>query len=856
MSYNEDASLKENFSISTMINRKYYFYHKKITTEVNKLQLNSKKLIFLENQLNSQSMFRILLSFLFIAGILIANAQTFKVVDAITNQSLSGVSVQVGQKQFSSDASGTVTLSGPTRDQDSLMIRNIGYQTENTTWGTIASMGHTLAIRPNNVTLKPVQVSASRLVQYQQDVPNKIARLSKQDVLFQNPQTTADLLNQSGEVYIQKSQQSGGSPMIRGFATNRVLLTVDDIRMNNAIFRSGNLQNVISLDAFATDYIDILFGPGSVIYGSDAIGGVMNFHTLTPTFSNTDKTTFKGNLIGRWSSANTEKTGHLDFSIGLKKWAFVTSISGNNFGDLVMGKRGPDEYRRPEYVITQNGIDEIITNPDPYKQIPTGYKQLNLLQKVRFKPSDNWDLQYAFHYSNSTDNPRYDNLIRYRNDRLRWSEWYYGPQQWIMNHLKITHNASSGIFDQVKLNLAYQHFEESRHERSFNSSERTNNLEKVDAFSFNLDFYKKFSDRHEINYGIESILNNVSSIGTIENIHDQTQVGGPTRYPDGSTWASNAVFMTYQYNASEKAIIQTGLRYNHFLLDANFDTTFYPFPFTSAQNNTGALTGSAGISWYPGKDWLLSTNISTGFRAPNIDDVGKVFESSPGSVVVPNPGLSSEYASNVDAGISKVFGSILKLNVTGFYTYLNNAMVRRDFNLNGVTEMEYQGELSTIQAIQNGANAKVYGFNASLQMQMPMGIGISSTFNYQHGTEELDNGSTAPLRHAAPTFGISRLSYQRKRLKTEFYVMYSGQINNDDIPPSEQEKTYMYATDPNGNPYSPSWTTLNLRTLYQLTDNIMVNAGLENITDKMYRPYSSGVVAAGRNFVVSMRLSL
>ena len=118
-----------------------------------------------------------------------------------------------------------------------------------------------------------------------------------QDVQFQNPQTTADLLSNSGEVFIQKSQQGGGSPMIRGFATNRVLIAVDEVRMNNAIFRSGNLQNVISIDPFAVENTEVLFGPGSVIYGSDAIGGVMSFTTLAPKFSDSSKVLISGCLL-------------------------------------------------------------------------------------------------------------------------------------------------------------------------------------------------------------------------------------------------------------------------------------------------------------------------------------------------------------------------------------------------------------------------------------------------------------------------------------------------------------------------------------------------------------------------------
>ena len=125
--------------------------------------------------------------------------------------------------------------------------------------------------------LQEIVISGNRWCQEIDVIPTKITRLNLEQTNAYNPQTAADMLGLSGEVFIQKSQYGGGSPMIRGFSTNRLLYSVDGVRMNSAIFRSGNLQNVISLDPFAIRETEILFGPGAVSYGSDAIGGVMLF---------------------------------------------------------------------------------------------------------------------------------------------------------------------------------------------------------------------------------------------------------------------------------------------------------------------------------------------------------------------------------------------------------------------------------------------------------------------------------------------------------------------------------------------------------------------------------------------------
>ena len=89
---------------------------------------------------------------------------------------------------------------------------------------------------------------------------------------FTNPMTSADLLERGGYVYIQKSQLGGGSPMIRGLSTNRLVLSVDGVRLNNAIFRSGNIHNVISISPMNIENTEVIMGSASVLYGSDAIG--------------------------------------------------------------------------------------------------------------------------------------------------------------------------------------------------------------------------------------------------------------------------------------------------------------------------------------------------------------------------------------------------------------------------------------------------------------------------------------------------------------------------------------------------------------------------------------------------------
>lgn len=702
----------------------------------------------------------------------------------------------------------------------------------------------------DHLRINEVVVSATRWDQNSSEVPSKVTIVSQEVVTLQNPQTAADLLGQSGKIFIQKSQQGGGSPMIRGFATNRLLYAVDGVRMNTAIFRAGNIQNVISLDPFATEKTEVVFGPGSVIYGSDAIGGVMAFQSLQPKFSLTEKPLISGKAVTRYASANNEQTGHFDVKIGWKKWALATSISSYDYGDLRMGSFGPDEYLQAYYVQRQNNSDNIISNEDPRVQKPTGYSQINMMQKVSFKPSDKWDFQYGFHYSETSSYSRYDRLIRYKNGYPRYGEWYYGPQKWMMHNLSMTHNGQNTIYDQLSLRVAQQYFEESRVSRNIFEPDREIRTEKVDAYSANLDLIKS-SGKNKLFYGAELVWNDVNSTGVNENIDSATSATGPSRYPQ-STWASYGVYISDQFKVTDNFLIQAGIRYNQYIIDAEFDTSFYPFPFTTAKLNDGALTGSMGFVYRPSASWVISANAATAFRSPNVDDLGKVFDSEPGAVTIPNPDLEAEYAYNFDLGVSKIFGDIVKLDLTGYYTLLKNAMVRRDYTLNGLDSIMYDGTLSQVQAIQNAAVANVYGLQAGIEVKLPSGFGMSSDFNYQKGEEELDDGTTSPSRHAPPSYGVSRLSYSTNKLDLQFYAVYCGEKKFEDLPEEEKGKTEIYAKDNDGNPYSPAWYTLNFKAMYHITEHFTVCAGLENLTDQRYRPYSSGIVAAGRNFILSL----
>lgn len=739
------------------------------------------------------------------------------------------------------------------KGSDAIEFRLLGYQGITLSYNALKELDFTIALSQSLFSLDEIVVSATRWEQNKREVPNKITSINVKQIELQNPQTAADMLGNTGEVFIQKSQLGGGSPMIRGFATNRLLYSIDGVRMNTAIFRAGNIQNVISVDPFSIETSEVFFGPGSNIYGSDAIGGVMIFRTLTPQLSENKDPLVKGKALARYSSANNEITGHFDVGIGWQKWAFTSSVTNFNFGNLMQGSRGPDDYLKRYYVKRVDSVDRVFVNENPRLQTPSGYTQTNIMQKVRFKPDEKWDFNYGFHYSETSEYARYDRMAELSKDGLPNSAvWNYGPQKWMMNHLEITHSDPNPVYDQLVIRVAYQKFEESRIDRKFNNNRLRTQLEEVEALSFNADFLKR-SGKNNFFYGIEAVVNDVVSTGSAVNIKTGKPVDVPDRYPD-SKWKTYAAYINYQYRLSQQLLLQAGGRYSQYFINSDFDKllAFYPFDYKEVEVNKGSPTGSVGAVYTPTDKWTLSTSLSTGFRAPNVDDIGKMYDFKAGDVIVPNPDLKAEYAYNGEINITKVFGSSVKFDITGFYTYLDNAIVRREYTVNGQDSIIYNGEMSKVFALQNAADAFVYGINAGLEIKLPEGFGISGRYNYQFGEEEMEDGTTSRSRHSAPSFGYAKLTYNANRLDMQFSAVFNGKIDHKDMNIEEQQKTSIYAADKDGNPYVPSWTILNFKAMYRLTDMWTISAGLENITDRRYRTYSSGISAPGRNMVLSL----
>ena len=712
--------------------------------------------------------------------------------------------------------------------------------------------------------LKDVVIYANKFPTLSKNIVQRVVSLTDK-VLIQQQANTADILTASGQVFVQKSQAGGGSPVVRGFEASRVLLMVDGIRMNSAIFRAGHLQNIITVDNMILDRVEILYGPSSTMYGSDALGGVVNLFTKQPQLfiSNvaSKKATWKvnSNVVYRYGNGQNENRQHIDVNIANNKWAYLTSFTNSSFGDMRQGNKRssayPDFGKRLFYVARENNTDVVKDNSTSVNiQKLSGYTQTDLLQKILFKPNENTAHLLNVQISNSSDINRYDRLTETRNGLPVFAEWYYGPQVRNMVGYKLSKEKLNGFFQDLTLNANYQHLEESRISKRFKINDKDNRFEEVDMFGFNVDLLHQ-GNSSELHVGVESYYNKVGSTAYRNNIATNARSTIATRYSDGPTNMANyAIYAQHTQFLKRNWVLNSGLRLNNVQLNAHFkDTALMHFPFTDANQNNTALTGNLGMA-YNGADGLrIAFGFSSGFRAPNVDDLTKVFDTRTGYVVVPNKDLKPEYTYNTELNISKTADKYT-IGASIFFTRFRNALVVDNFKWNNAGTILYQGIMSDVYASQNKAKAVVYGFNVNGSFKIVKNTNLAATYTYTRGSyadRKLDGLNTAlPLDHIPPTYGRVGLKQDVKKFSAEIFTVFNGWKRIEDYNLNGEDNE-IYATKDG----MPAWQIWNINTNYQPTNKLSFSFQIENIADLNYRYFASGISALGRNYVVQARYS-
>ncbi len=708
----------------------------------------------------------------------------------------------------------------------------------------------TIVLHRKRILIDEYVISASKSRESKLIIPYMVDVIEEEELKESTGLTAAEILEGTGNILVQKTQGGGGSPILRGFEANKILLVVDGVRLNNTIYRNGHLQNSITIDHAILNRTEVIFGPTSIMYGSDALGGVIHYYTRDPELGKADSTKLKLQAYAQYATAMKGKTGHLDFSVGKKRWGFLTSVTYKDLGDVRIGaRRDPylgDWGKVMHYVDQVNGVDSTLANDNTLIQKNTGYSQLDLLQKIHYTPSQYVDWMLNLQYSTSSNIDRLDKLNDYRGENLNYASWYYGPQDRLLVSLKNVLKKDNWMFTNMTSIVAFQNVDEDRNSRKFRNEELLSQKENVKVLSLNVDLLKVWGVNHNLNYGVEVNHNRVGSEAWYENIQTGDRTSAQTRYPGGGseTWSASG-YASYKWIMHKKLVLNGGARYNWGQLTSIFHNPM--LDYDRIHINHGALTGSLGLVYKPSDRWQINSILSTGFRNPNVDDYGKV-RAKDDFVTVPNPDISPEYTYNAELGISRIVEGYMKIELVGYYSYLKDAIVRTDYQLNGEDSLHYDGDIYKITANYNAGEAYIYGASLGVTANLNKNILLKGTLNYTKGHNLTDD---VPLGHIPPLFGRTSVTYRKSRFFLDTYLVYQGWKDIEDFSP--------YGEDNEGEAMEygfPSWWTLNMKAGFEVLEYFDLMVAVENIFDQFYKPYASGISAPGRNFIFTARFTI
>ncbi len=720
--------------------------------------------------------------------------------------------------------------------------------------------------------LEELILSVSKLKQNRSRIAETVAVVSKAEIQKRLPQTSADLLSSMEGVKVQKSQMGGGSPVIRGMEANRVLLVVDGVRMNNAIYRTGHLHNSISVSPNTLERTEVLFGPSSVTYGSDALGGVVHYYTKTPKLSPVFKT--KTSLYSRYSTVNKEFSNAVDFSLQDKKWATFTSISYSKFGDLMMGKNRRHGFNQwgkvDEYSNNTDTYysDTPVKNDNPNLQKNTGYNQMDILQKI-VVPIKTTTMVLNFQHSKSSDIPRFDKLTGRKKGKLKFAEWHYGPQQRTLLSSQFKIQPEKKWLQKGTVTVAYQNIKESRIQRKFGSLNRFYRKENVDVFSLNGDFVPFINTKgNTLSYGFETAYNKVNSKAfgrrlkvsghKITGFDRNRDFKVATRYPDaGGFYGNGAFYLNYRQNLNKIVTLNSGVRFSYTYLKAKWDDdTFIKLPKKTLEISNVAFNYTLGGVYTPTKDLQLNLVASSGFRSPNIDDIGKVREKK-GKVTLPNPFLRPEYAYNFELGAIKYLNDRnFKATFTGYYTILKN-YIARDYVMEGLHKKKviYDGQEAVAIMNTNKGDAYIFGGTLGFRGIISDHIFTKSFITYTYGRAK---DTDRPLSSIPPLYGRFELGYTNDIFDVIAYWKFNARKKIEDTNLIEgidnvSQTPFLSSSNYYG---TPAWNTLNVRAKYQVLDELNLYFLVENILDTHYKEFASSISAGGINISLAVLFSL
>jgi outer membrane receptor protein involved in Fe transport len=580
---------------------------------------------------------------------------------------------------------------------------------------------------------------------------------------------------------------------------------VDGMRLNNAIFRNAPTQYMSLVSPGSIERIEILRGAPTSLYGSDAVGGVVQIISRIPSFD----------------AAGSRGEAFLAFDTGDRARILRASLDvGNEYvAALVSG----------EYLQTGNrriGGGERIE--------PTGYESKGARIAISATPDDNSSWLLDLQFATQPLTPRIDELVPgFGQTEPSSEEFYFSPNERIFGHIR--HERKVGLWGATwNLDLGWQRIVDDRFSRNYQSDLRRHEMNSSDLFGLSLNASGDLDSGSWI-VGTEFYHDEVDSRRLQEDLTSSQTTEVTARFPDGSTVDQAAIFGNILHDVSKRQALSGGLRFSSITVDLPQSG---PVPESSVDQ--GDFSADVGWLYDIAGDTQLTANLGYGFRAPNVFDLGTLGERPGNRFNIPNPDLESERITQTDFGLRHRTDN-WNLDVVFFALHYSNRIVSA---LTGNTTPDGRD----VTQSQNVDQANIHGIELSARWFYSDSLTADVVVNYLRGEQTDAGDADVPADRIPPLNGRLAVRYHRvSDFSIESYLMFAGR--QDRLSPRDAGDVRI---NPNG---TSGWGTVNVSAVWQVNDALWLSAQIENLFDHRYRLHGSGIDAVGRSLGVGVRMS-
>lgn len=670
--------------------------------------------------------------------------------------------------------------------------------------------------------LEEIVVTASRRAENAFVVPYSVNVRSMEELqLVRQVRTIPDAIRDLPSVMIQKTTHGQGSPFIRGFTGLRTLFLIDGIRLNNSTFREGPNQYWNTVDPLSAQRLEIVKGPTSVLYGSDAIGGTVN--AISRSYRDMPwKTGMQWRMHARGATAENSVVFRPEVGYAGENFDLIAAVSLKDFGDL-------------------EGGDDIGT------QSKTGYDEQDAELKLHVDVAENQWLTFAYQHVDQDDAWRVHKTVFGKS----WEGTTVGnelrrslSQERTLGYVQYRAEELADWASEITLSASFHQQDEERTRVRADSRTDIQGTEVGTAGVFGHMVIP--SDLGTLTTGIEYYHDDVDSYrsdynadGTLRGVRIQ----GPVA--DDATYSTMAVFLQDQVAWGERTDITLGLRYTRSDADAKGVQDPLSGERVRIKDDWNATTLSARFSHRLGQSGRVALfgGISQGFRAPNLSDLTRFDTARSNEIETPVSDLDSEDFLTYEFGI-KYPGERWTSQAAVYYTEIDDMIVRTP------TGNVIAGDNEITK--KNSGNGHVQGLELQARYQVDDTWSVFGNFTWMDG--DVDTYPTSaptlvrePIDRLMP-FTLNagfRWAPENSGLWLEGQVSYSDE--QDDL--STRDTADTDRIPPGG---TPDFTVLMLRGGWRLSEQFNLSAAVENVFDEDYRVHGSGVNEPGRNVIVSL----